>query len=237
MAFGDLAQAAVVGTGASGNASATLGSGATAGNLLRMIVGRAVPHTAGGDWGDNGGSWTLVQSSPINSGNFAMAMWVKVAAGGETAITTSGTNESGAWTAILEEFVGAFESSPLDDSAEDETNLGTNTTTKNCGSVDTSVADTLILAAAGCDVGTSFGTLSWSDGFSATTQQTSGGRPGIAGSKKVLTGTATGVTTTLSYSAGGAADEMYGCIGAFKKLAAGGIVIPVLMNQYRQRWN
>lgn len=214
MAFGDLVQSKTA-TGASGEASVTLDAGATAGNLLKLTVTRSALTATTGDWGSIT-DWTNGPRSPGNSGNMGGAVWWKIATGGETAVTTAMTDETGNWTAIVEEYEGAFAASPHDQSNDDETHISSTTTSQATGDITTTQNDALLLASFGIDNGANFGTRQYTNSFTETVVVTSGGRAGTVCAKRVVAATGT-YGSTLSYSAGGTTDEMYGAIISFKK--------------------
>lgn len=221
MAFGDTVQISPLGSNTSGEASATLSAGATAGNLLVFVVSRAATTATSGDWGTISG-WTLGPFSPADGGNMCAAMWWKIAAGSETSATTVSTDEIGAWTAKIIEFEGPFDATPYDVEADDETNVSSTTTTKASGTTaTTAVASSLAVAFFAIDAGVNFGTKQYSNSFTEVTDGISGGRAALAVAKKVLSATGT-QSTTLSYSSGGTADEMYGAIAVWKGDGGGG---------------
>lgn len=218
MAFGDTVQSAA-GTGASGEATATLGSAATAGNLLVFTVSRSAT-TGGGDWGSIDG-WNNGPRSSASSGLVAGAMFWLIAAGGETTVTTAMTSESGNWAASLVEYEGPFEASPLDQETDDETNVNTAVTSQSSGTTgSTAQADELAIANFCIDSApNATDGRSYSNSFAEVTFANSGARAGNIQAKKVLTATGTVECTFTTTDTG---DRMYGGIGTWKKSAGGG---------------
>ena len=221
MAFGDTVQSAS-GTNTSGNASATLASGATAGNLLIFAVGRAVTHGIGGSWGTPTG-FTDLPNSGVNNGNLAGGGWYKIATGGETTVSSNGTSEQGNWCAALVELEGPFDASPLDQIAEDEANLATVVTSQPSGTTGTTAqADELAIAYFAADNGSNVdggGTRNYSNSFTEVLFANSGARASAHVAKRVLSATG---TFSCTFSVTDTGDEMYGAIATFKKQAAAG---------------
>lgn len=221
MAFGDTVQTSPLGSSTSGEASATLSAGATAGNLLIFAVARATTTAITGDWGTISG-WTLGPASPADSGNMCGSLWWKIAAGSETTATTAMTGEAGSWTATITEYEGPFDATPLDVTAEDESHISATTVSKSSGTTATTAqADALAIAVFCHDQGSNIGTTQYTNSFTEVVLGVSGARAAHTVAKKVLSATGT-QETTLSYSSGGAADEMYGCIAVFKASGGGG---------------
>lgn len=224
MAFGTTTQSAS-GSGTSGDASATLSVGATAGNLLVFAVARSAT-ASGGAWGSISGFTAGQQSDPGAGNNMCGATWWKIATGGETAVSTSMTTPAGNWTATIVEYEGPFAATPLDVSAQDATNVSTTVTSQSTGTTGTTAqADALAVGMVAIDSGANFGTTQYSNSFVEVIMATSGVRAGHVQAKKILSATGT-VETTLSYSAGGTADEMYGCVLVWKKDTGGGAATP-----------
>lgn len=216
MALGDLTQAVATASATSGNLTTpTLGSGATAGNLLIFSAARSSTHTSGGAWPAVSG-FTLLYSTAANTGNMAGAWWYKIAAGGETTVSLSGeTNAAGNWTAALSEWdaptVG-WNVTPLDEKQENTaglsataTSISTNTTAS------TSVAEALALALFCVDSGNSLGTPSYTNSFTTGLTASSGARAAHVVAKKVLSVTGTQETTITINTA----DEIYASIAVF----------------------
>lgn len=215
MAFGDVVGTPATGTNTSGEASVTF-SAATAGNLLVFQVNRSAVTAVTGAWGNISG-WTNGPTSPPTSGNLGCAVWWKIAAGGETSVTTASTDETGNWTASVTEYAGPFAVSPLDQSTDDETHISSTATSQASGTTGTTAqAAELLIACFAIDGGNNFGTRQYSNSFTEASAVTSGGRAGGCQAKRVVSATGT-YSTTLSYSSGGSADEMYGCILTFKQ--------------------
>lgn len=231
MAFGDLVQwAEDTGTGVSTDTISF--SAATAGNLL-IVMGCLV---AADTWGTAPTGYSVLTQVPDTTGLFTAIWYWKIAAGGETGATV-------AWGAIpnyrlgMAEFEGAFAASPLDVTAEDETNISTAVTSQASGTTATTAqADAL---------GVAMFAGERADFFSNATAYTnsfverafydgpaSPGRPGLAIASRVLTATGTYSTT---FSCTDTGTPMYGAIAVFKKAAAGGSIVPIIMYQNRQR--
>lgn len=221
MAFGDTVQSGSIGSNTTGDASASC-SAATAGNLLIAVVARNGVTATTGAWGTVTG-WSLLWSSPANSGNMCGSIWGKIAAGGETSFATTMTNPAGNWVCQIHEFEGPFDPSFHDAAGgnENETNIAstTNTISTNTGGT-TASASSLALAFFAVDSGVSFGTLSFNNSFTLVATATSGGRAGATLAKRVLSSTGT-YSCTLSYSAGGASDEMYAALAIAKAAPSG----------------
>src|SRR5690606_31483668 len=81
-------------------------------------------------------------------------------------------------------------------------------------------ASSLALAFFAVDQGLNFGTRAYTNSFTEVAAATSGARAGGVLAKRVLTTTGTH-ETTLSYSAGGGADEMYAALVVAKAVATG----------------
>lgn len=235
MAFGDTTQSAQ-GSGTSGAATATLASGATAGNLLIFAVGRSTSHSVGGTWGTPTGFSDLPNSGILN-GNMGGGYWYKIAAGGETTVTSNGTGEAGNWCAAVVELEGPFDGTPLDKTAEDESNLAATDTSQTSGTTATTAQnDELGVAIYAADNASNVTDgRAYTNSFSEVIFANSGSRASVIVAKKVLSA-ADAIESTFSTTDTG--DEMYGSVATFKKLvAAGGSVVPVLMAEYRQRRN
>jgi hypothetical protein len=219
MAFGDTIQTAV-GTAVGGAATLTFSPAATAGNILLLMVGRSSTHGVGGSWGTPTG-FTNLPNTPINSGNLGGGAWYKIAAGGETTVTTNGTNESGNWCAAGIEIEGPFAASPLDVSTESEANISTVVTSQTSGTTGTtSQNDTVALAGFAADNGSNVdGSRVYSNSFAEAVFASSGSRACAMIARKVLTATG---AVECTFSCTDTGDEMYGLIAVFKKLAAAG---------------
>lgn len=225
MAFGDTVQTSPTGTNTSGEATATLSAGATAGNLLIFAFARSAVTAITGDWGTIAG-WTIGPSSPANSGNMGAAWFWKIAAGGETVVTTASTDETGNWCAVIVEIEGPFAASPFDVSAEDESNISTPVTSQSTGTTAaTAQADEFAVAFFGADNGSNVTDgRAYSNSFTEVVFANSGARAPALIAKKVLSATGT-VQSTFSTTDTG--DEMYGAVMTFKKLVSG-VVGPLI---------
>jgi hypothetical protein len=224
MAFGDFIQMAEdTGTGVSTDTIAF--SAATAGNLLIVMAAISTADT----WGTAPTGYTLLTQVPNGSGTMTSIWYYKIAAGGETGATV-------AWSGVqtyrlgMAEFEGAFDATPLDVTAEDETNISTAVTSQPSGTTATTAQnDALALAFFGGERGdfisnataytNSFTERAFYDG------PTSPGRPGLAIASRVLSATGT-YTTTFSCTDTGT--PMYGAIAVFKKYVAAGGPTPRL---------
>lgn len=224
MAFGDTVQTSPTGSGTSGEASATLSAGATAGNLLIFAVGRSTKHTdTTGNWGTPTGFTDGPQSpdSQVGGANIAGAVWWKIATGGETAVTTNDTNEQGNWCAVISEFAGSFAASPFDVQAEDESNIAAVDTSQSTGTTGTTAqADALAIAIFAADNGANVTDgRAYTNSFTEVAFANSGARASVIIAKKVLSATGA-VESTFSTTDTG--DEMYGAVMVFKQLVAAG---------------
>lgn len=219
MAFGDTVNTAE-GTAASGAGTVTF-TLATAGNLLIFHIGRSAAHGGGGTWGTPTG-WTDLPNSTPGSGNMSSGGWYKISDGTETSVTTNGTLEAGAWHATVTEYEGPFAASPLDVTADNETNIGTIVTSQTSGTTGTTAqADELAIAMFGADSAASVDTgRAYTNSFTEVIFSNAAVSPGRGASiiaKKVLSATGT-VESTFSTSDVG--DEMYGAMATFKKQAS-----------------
>lgn len=222
MAFGDTVQA-VQNSASSGNVTVTFSS-ATAGNLLVAVWARS--NASSGFTIPSG--WAAIQSAALAPGpNLAGVFLYKIAAGGETSLTTEFTADAGNVRALVAEIEGPFDGTPLDQSAEDESNLSSTDTSQPSGTTGTTAqADELALAAFTAD---SAGNVT--DGraytnsfaeviFGSTTDAAA--RAAVILAKRVLTATGTYSTTFSTTDTG---DEMWGAIATFKKAVSGGITV------------
>lgn len=217
MAFGDTVQSALA-TGASGEASATLSAGATAGNLLAFTIARSAT-TGGGDWGSIT-DWTSGPRASAASGLVTGAMFWMIAAGGETTVTTAMTSETGNWAASLVEYEGPFSASPLDQSTDDETNVNSVVTSQSSGTTGSTAQNDELAIANFCIDSAPNATdgRSYNNSFTEVTFANSGARAGNIQAKKVLTATGTVECTFTTTDIG---DRMYGAIATWKKSAGG----------------
>lgn len=218
MAFGDFIQSNTT-TGGSGAATTpTLGAGATAGNLLVLMLSRSA------------GSGTLPTVTGFTaisddvSGNLTGAWWYMEASGGETTVTLSGESGTGTWRLCLAEFEGPFPASPLDVQAEDVTNVSTVVTSQSTGTTGTtSQADALALGFWTADGAANVdGTRGYTNSFTERVFEhglTSSARAAIILASKVLAATG---TVECTFSCTDTGDEMYGAVAVFKKDAGGG---------------
>jgi hypothetical protein len=234
MAFGDTIQSVDV-TAASGEITINFAA-ATAGNLLIVMEGRAVTHSAGGAWGPPAG-WAVIHDSGINIGLMAGALYYKIAAGGETQFLTAHTNEAGTAQAAFAEFEGPFAASPLDVSAENAASTSTVVTSISSGTTAvTAQNDELAIAGFASDrMDTVDGSRTYSNGFTEVIfTDASTARAAAMIAKKVLSATGT-VECTFSVTDTG--DEMYGAIATFKKFVGGGggTAVPVFMHHLQQQ--
>lgn len=224
MAFGDLVQwAEDTGTGVTTDTISF--SAATAGNLLIIMASNSAPTT----WGTAPSGYSVITQSPDATSTMGAIWYWKIAAGGETSAVVAWDNVN-TYRLGMAEFEGAFEGSPLDVTAEDETNINTAVTSQASGTTATTAQnDELGLAFFGNERAdfasnataytNSFVERAYYDG------PTSPGRPGLAIASRVLTTTGT-YSTTFSCTDTGTA--MYGAIATFKKYVAAGGFTPRL---------
>jgi hypothetical protein len=234
MAFGDTVFTYKNSGLGTAEASVAITNTPVSGNMLVFGVGRAITHTAGGDWGTPS-TWTRIHDSGINTGNLGGAWFFKISDGTETSVATAGSNFQGTWQAFVSELEGPFAASPADVSAENVDNIASVVTSQTSGTTSTTAQnDELALAFFAADrMDTVDTSRAYSNSFTEvvfTDQQTT--RAAAILAKKVLSATGT-VECTFSVTDTG--DEMYGSVATFKKLAAGGSVVPVLMRHYRSR--
>jgi hypothetical protein len=205
MAFGDIIQSKH-GTAASGALTITLTTAATAGNLLLVVFARSTASTDGTPTG----GWTPITASL--GGNLDGSWFYKIAAGGETAVT-SADGAQGNVTGNILEFEGPFAESPLDKIAEDESHVSTVTATQSSGTTAITSQDfELAIAFFAGDNGTNFAlNRTLTNGFSLFSGDSTTARAYYAVGHKVLTSTGT-QECTFSTTVG---DEMYGAIATF----------------------
>lgn len=221
MAFSDVVQVSPTGSSTSGEATATLSAGATAGNLLVFAVARSSAHgLPGAVWGAITG-WTAGPQTQLDpAGNMAAAVWWKIAAGGETTVTTDDTNESGNWCAVIVEYEGPF-TGGFDVQAENEDNTASAVTSQTSGTTaTTAVAQSLAVAVFMADNGGNVTDgRAYTNDFGEDAFANSGARASVLVASKVLSATGT-VETTFSTTDTG--DEMYGAVLVFSGTAGGG---------------
>ncbi len=224
MAFGDTVQA-VENSVSSGIVTVNF-TAATAGNLLIFGVGRSSTLASGATWGTPTG-WTMLTSTPENTGNVGAVWYYKIASGGETSVSSSESTPPGNGRGIVMEFAGPFAASPLDVTAEDESNLATVVTSQPSGTTaTTSQADALAIAFFVVDGAINAdGGRSYSDSFSEVIYAhpvNFNNRAACVGAKRLLTATGTYSTT---FSCTDTGDEMYGAIAVFKAQTGGGVSV------------
>lgn len=221
-AFGDTVQS--IGNSASDITSPyevtlTFGATATAGNLLYAVFGAAPSQSA---YVDPSG-WTAGPSIPVSTGQINGKAYWKISDGTETSVLFSVTG-SGATTmgGVFGEFEGPFEASPLDQTTENEDNIGTDVASQTSGTTGTTAqADELLLA------GFVFQRMSNWDGGRALTNsftevvagQDANNRAGALLTKRVVSATDAYETTVTTTDAGA---DAYGLMQTFKKQNAGG---------------
>lgn len=205
-------------TGGSGTSrTPALGVGATAGNLL--VAGVVVSSSSAGFTTPTG--WTLLHHYQA-SGALNFAFYYRVSDGTETNVTMSWVNTLQS-NAFIAEYEGWTGTPTLDQSAENETNLASATTSCSSGSITTTQAACLLVAAFGSDSYNNVdGGRAYSDSFAERVAYNSGSgtRPGIFLADREVSSTGT-YDTTFSTTDGG--DEMYGAIAAFYSAGGGGI--------------
>lgn len=155
------------------------------------------------------------------------AWYYKIAAGGETGVTSADSADSGNQRGIVHEYEGPFDGSPLDVTAENESNVSSATTSQASGTTaTTAVADALALAFFAGDsafnliAGRSYTNSFSEDQFAHDTDVAA--RAACILARRVLTATGTYSTTFSTTDTG---DEMYGSIAVFKKAAAAGATV------------
>lgn len=196
-----------------------LDSGPIQGNLLVLcVVSDATVTTPSG--------WDVVNSAVSDTGTY---MYTKDAGASESAtITVSPTSSASLAMAVLEY-------SGMTAASLDKTAAATNTQPVSTGTTATTAqADEVLVGIVGVNQSASRTISSWSNSFVqlysvATGSGASHVRLGVA----LLTVAGTGTYETAA-TLSGAQANCSGIIGTFK-IAAGGIVIPVLTRQYRQR--
>jgi len=224
MAFGDVIQTAENSV-ASGAVTVTFSS-ATAGNLLIFCVARSSALAVGTTWGTPTG-WTALTNTPENVGNLGATWYYKIAAGGETSVTSAESTPPGNGRGVVVEFAGPFATTPLDQTAENESNLSTVVTSQASGTTGTtSQADELAVVFFGADTAINVdGSRSYNNSFSEvifSNAVTNNSRAAVAVARRVLSATG---TYSCTYSCTDTGDEMYGAIATFKAQSGGGISV------------
>ena len=209
-------------------------SAAVAGNLLVAGFTRSQSVT----WGADPSGWTAITGVPDAAGGSMASKWFyKIAAGGETTVTMTTTETGVTFRGVMAEFEGPFAASPLDVTAEDETNISTPVTSQTSGTTATTAqASELAVAFFGADRadtvtdGHAYSNSFTEVHFASTTSSTSRAMAALA--KKVLSATGTQQCTFSTTDTG---DDMYGAIATFKAAAGGGgLSIPVAMSTYKR---
>jgi hypothetical protein len=212
MAFGD-----VVGTpgeATANNAAVTVTfAAATAGNLLIGVAAWPAAQSS-----VSAGGWNLLAATTFSTGNLFGAWWYKIAAGGETSVTFTGST-SGGNRGIVAEFAGPFAATPLDVQAENETGISSVATSVASGTTaTTSQAAALALAAFTSDqAATVDASRTYSNGFAEvvfSSATTSAARTAAILARKVLSSTG---AQSCTYSVTDTGDEMWGAIAVFKQ--------------------
>lgn len=218
MAFGDVVQA-VQNSVASGSVTVTFAS-AAAGNLLVFCVARSTALAPAATWGTPTG-WTMLTSTPDAVGNIGAAWYYKIAAGGETSVSSTESTPPGNGRGIVVEFAGPFAAAPLDVTAENESNLATVVTSQSSGTTPTTtqaaalaVAFFAIDSAINADGGRSYNN-SFTEAIYAD-PTLNNARAAAACARRVLSTTGAYSTTFSCVDTG---DEMYGAIAVFKAQA------------------
>lgn len=218
MAFGDTIQT-VEGSGSGAASDTVTFSAAVSGNLLIIAVANSAAQT----WGTAPTGFSVLSQVTDGSGNMSAIWYWKIAAGGETSFTIAWSNSITTWRWVGCEFEGAFAGSPLDVTAEDETNISTVVTSQASGTTGaTAQNDEFAVAFFGADRadqvtdGRAYTNSFAEVVFSSTVDFVA--RPAIAIAKKVLSATGTQTTTFSTTDTG---DEMYGAIGTWKKSVSG----------------
>jgi hypothetical protein len=187
------------------NVTATFGVGATAGNLLVATIsgtGTSASWTSVGLTNAVEDAWT---------GAYVVAIFYKVAAGGETSITFT-RGGAGPWThsVVMAEYSGTATSTPLDVFAEDTTNSGSGTTSRATGTTGTTNQnDEIAIASVGH--GNTVTNLTWTNSFTTRDSNAQAGS-GVYLAEKILVTTGT-QTSTASWTTSRIAG---GCIATFK---------------------
>lgn len=220
MAFGDIVNSAE-NSAASGAITVTF-TAATAGNLLIFTIGRSAPLATGQTWGTPTG-WNGLTNSSINTGNIGGAWYYKIAAGGETTVTSTESIPVGNVRGQVIEFEGPFEASPLDKTAEDETNLSTVVTSQSTGTTAaTAQNDELAVGFWSADQASNVETgRAYTNSFTEVlwSSATNSARAACITARKVLSSTG---AVECTFSTTDTGDEMYGAVATFKKQAAAG---------------
>jgi len=189
--------------------TATLSSGATAGNLLVTTI--ATDKSAGSYTVPSGFTPIHDYIGPSISG----AMAYKIATGGETAITWSyaTSEESSAWVG---EYSGLASSNVLDVSAEADSADVAVTSQTTGTTATTSMANELAVAMFGIDSALYATGRSWTNSFTEVSFVGASNTAGLGVATKTLSSTGT-QTTTASWVT---ADQACGAIATFKTTAA-----------------
>jgi hypothetical protein len=228
MAFGAFVQQNTT-TGASGAATTpTLAAGATAGNLLILCVTRAstigTPPTVTAP--------AMTQLTATAAGNLSAVWYYAIAAGTETTVTLANeTNTAASFRCTLAEYEGPFAAvSPLDVTAEDETNLASIVTTCTSGTTATTAQNVALAIAYFCGDSASAvdggGTRNYTNSFTENLWESTAVSNSRAGHALASLVTSTTGTYTTTYSVTDTGDEMYGAIAVFKADSGGSVTVP-----------
>ncbi len=201
----------------SNTVTCTLGSAATAGNLLVTVVG--TDKTAGTYTVPSG--FTMIQNTSATSVSGAMAY--KVATGGETAIPWSQSTSTGSIACWVAEYSGTATSNVLDVSAENESSSSSDTSVQSLSTgttATTSQANELAIAMMAPDTMSNVdGGRAWSNGFAETAFVNVGITGGTGLSVAIKNLSSVGGQSSV-YSTTDTGDQMYAAIATFR--AGGG---------------
>jgi len=213
-------QAAVFASAAANNVTASFASPPTAGNLL-VAWGRLVAGADGGSIPD----WTKAAEALFGASSGYISLLCKKAAAGESQnVTLTKVGATNAEIAI-EEWADV---DTLDKAAS--ANQSGGVTSKSTGSTaETTEDNELVLA--GFAHGSDVTNISYTESFTQEFQKPNGFYTFHGASKIVSSKAAQETTASWSNS------RFTGAIIATFKKSASGIIIPVFMNQYKQRWS
>lgn len=227
MAFGDIVQAAVNDNDGSDPITVTLGVAPTIGNLLVLTC-----YNFDGAGAPGGTLLEAVERVSALNGDAIGLYYRVVQSGDSTGPWTVDLAAADQWAAILREYEGPCEASPLDQTGSSERDSGSTTLAVTAGGA-TVQADELVVAAwglraegAGADTAAVDSVdNSFTDLLNEHNSLGQAWHLLVATAKKVLTGTG---TPTVTATAGSLAFEATAVLATFKKSAAGGnVAIPI----------
>lgn len=196
--------------------SISFGFTGTSGRLLLFSYSSSNPtrtHSLPGDW-------TIINdSTSTGTRDLTAGTLYKISDGTETGVTVTSSGTAGlSWS--ISEWSGLATTSPIDQTAENESNLITGTTTPATGTTSTlSVSDGFAISIWGADVNTSVpDTPTYSNGSTTSIVEKSISAGLITAYKQLSSSTGFGETLT-----NGSNDQYYACVVVFKQAAASAV--------------